>query len=132
MTTNNSLKRLDTHVQGALGSKIHVGDFVVWPGRQSSSMWISCGVVTGITIKPHPWRANTESVALTITKAVSKDKWDGGKRVVGPATSRKTTVTVLDRVVPVDINAVTIEDDKRAILNRASYIALHMGEIPTP
>lgn len=41
-------------VNDYLGQEIHLGDFVVYPSRQGSSMWLCRGTVTRVSVTKRP------------------------------------------------------------------------------
>lgn len=49
------------------GNEIKVGSRIVYPGRQSSSMWVVEAVVREITEYPHPYREGVKVNGLRVT-----------------------------------------------------------------
>lgn len=73
-----------------LEQEIHIGDFIVWPGRQGSSLWMNNGTVLGIA-HGKDWN-DREFAKLQVE--VNTSNWDGSKKG-----KRKTTISCVDRVV---------------------------------
>ena len=97
------MERLNTHVEGAFGIPITVGSLVAYPVRRGSSMWMSCGVVTGVEMKRRWWQKDKEDPILLVTTVTRN--YRGGKIVLS---SRKTKVSCVERVVPLDGNKVAL------------------------
>jgi len=50
-------------VTDVLGKQIKVGDFVIYPGRQSSSLWVTLAHVREIAVRP-TWSGNVPYVKV--------------------------------------------------------------------
>ena len=96
-----------------LGRKISIGDWIVYPGRQGSSLWMNLAEVTDITTYHDRWR-NERLPCLKVL--VRKTNWEG--ETVG---WRNSTVHAIDRVTIIDD---TFEDEH--------YWRFHDKHAPVP
>ena len=87
----------DTYFEDMLGRKVRVGDYIVYPGRQSSSVWQNVGRVVAMENKPHPWRDGVTEATVTVRGA--ERYWRDGK--IRPKT-KNGFLTVLSRIVKID------------------------------
>lgn len=78
---------MDIRPKDFFGNTIKVGDCIVYPGRQGSSMWMNKGTVMAIGQKGDPY-----APVLQVKKV--QTTWDG--RPVG---YRDVEILILDRVI---------------------------------
>lgn len=68
---------------------VKAGDKICYPGRQSSSMWMTIAEVTDVKMSKPDWRDETHPI-LTV-RVLQTSGWRSPEKL--------TTVTILDRVV---------------------------------
>jgi hypothetical protein len=78
-------------VNDVLGKRIKVGDYVVYPGRRSSSLWITLGHVLEIAVRP-TWSGNVPFINVQAIDPKTR-------RAVG----KPSPLTRLDLLTKVDL-----------------------------
>lgn len=84
-----------------LGREFSPGQFIVYPGRRSSSLWMNLGyVVSVVPVEKY----GLQKVKLMVHKLAPMLDW--GKSTEFVSVSRLTSVTEIQRVVVIDPNTV--------------------------
>ena len=84
------------------GTKIQIGDFITYPVRQGSSMWMQTAVVYDIDEVPRwSWRDDSEMDARLKAKIVTTKDWRSKEKILKKVTIGCTErVTVLGTPIP--------------------------------
>ena len=77
-----------------LGQKIEEGDYIAYPGRSGSHLWVTISKVIGMEVKTHSWGINATN--YDILKVVNASS--GTKRI--------STLECLDRVIKLGSEAI--------------------------
>lgn len=64
------------------GAELRVGDEIVYPGRQGSSMWLNNAKIVGLKTKKSIWDKNAEYLVLECVRWDNKTCDYTGKKVV--------------------------------------------------
>jgi stress-induced morphogen len=100
-------------MQDLLGNEIKIGDMVAYPGRKSSSMWVSVGKVVEVcrgelyddSLHRTTW--NKWKVPKHLKVEIKSENWDGTIKV-----KRTTQVKRIDRVLIIPTSQFD-EDDRK-------------------
>lgn len=76
-----------------LGREIVLGSIIAYPGRQSSSLWLSVGRVIDTKSVPHPWKKGETETHLKLELIKDGYSWEENPK------PRKTWIRETGRVV---------------------------------
>lgn len=107
-----------------LGQTISAGDFVAYPVRQGSGMWMSYGVVAEIAERKS-WYQDEPVQVLKVMIASGPERWDHDKRIYVKENlkPRKKTIGVIKNVVVLDLNTIKLPEEAMTIFRTAQGLA---------
>jgi len=104
-------------VRDQFGYEISRGDIITYPVRQSSSLWMSVGVVKDVKTKMDTWKRPVHSVSVVI---VAPKSWNDKTLV-----TRNTTMSSPSRTTIVhQFNLEAMPDEGYGVITRTTMAAL--------